>query len=151
MTMLWLCLSKVGWNVLKRRYRRQSYLWVCMRNIKEGLPLCPTPLHLLSLRSSALFPSPSSPMSSTIYNVTTQFRIQFLVLNALFSQHRSLQPTGPPVPGGSHSQARLNESLDIVRQEFVELTNELNNIRGQRDEYEAKSGSPSFFFLCHFN
>ena len=42
-------------------------------------------------------------------------------------------------PGGSHSKARLNKLLDVIRQEFVELTNELNNVRGHRDQDEAKS------------
>lgn len=64
-------------------------------------------------------------MSSTIYN------------------HRSLQPTGPPTqgPGGSqpsHIHTRLNESLDVVRQEFEALAADAAHMRGQRDEFEAK-------------
>ncbi|KAG9221851.1 hypothetical protein CCMSSC00406_0005676 [Pleurotus cornucopiae] len=55
-------------------------------------------------------------------------------------QHRSLQPTGPPVPGPSqsHSQARLNESFDVIRQEFDLLAQEMGTIRAQRDDYENK-------------
>ncbi|KAF8155508.1 Tup N-terminal-domain-containing protein [Crassisporium funariophilum] len=58
-------------------------------------------------------------------------------------QHRTLQPTGPPAQGqgqgqGANPQARLNESLDVVRQEFDLLTGELNLMRSQRDEYEQK-------------
>lgn len=49
-------------------------------------------------------------------------------------QHRTLQPTGPPAP-----RPRLDESLDAIRQEFELMTQELNAMRGQRDEYEQKS------------
>ncbi|KAF9528679.1 WD40-repeat-containing domain protein [Crepidotus variabilis] len=51
-------------------------------------------------------------------------------------QHRTLQPTGPPAP-----RPRLDESLDAIRQEFEVMTQELNVMRGQRDEYESKIAS----------
>ncbi|CAA7264258.1 unnamed protein product [Cyclocybe aegerita] len=55
--------------------------------------------------------------------------------------HRSLQPTGPPAPGATNTRGRLDESLDGIRQEFELLTQELNIMRGQRDEYESKIAS----------
>lgn len=56
------------------------------------------------------------------------------------SQHRSLQPSGPPVPGpSSHaSLTRLNDSFEGIRQEFDILASDLGVVRAQRDEYEAK-------------
>ncbi|KAI5116548.1 hypothetical protein M0805_001289 [Coniferiporia weirii] len=61
-------------------------------------------------------------MSSTIYN------------------HRSLQPQVPPPPGPqpAHSPARLTDSLDVVRQEFELVAQDLNLLRVQRDEFEGR-------------
>ena len=70
------------------------------------------------------------------------------------SQHRSLQPTGPPTQGPA--QSRLDSGLETIRQEFDTLTQELSMMRAQRDEYEAKSAylpfsahllGPHLFFL----
>jgi len=62
------------------------------------------------------------------------------------SQHRSLQPTGPPpVVPGPHTVTRLNESFEAIRQEFEGLVSEAGLARSQRDEYEAK-GSLFFSF-----
>ncbi|KAJ7173736.1 chromatin associated protein [Mycena filopes] len=50
-------------------------------------------------------------------------------------QHRSLRPTGaPPDP---YNPARLQDTLDLVKQEFDALANELNVSRAQREKYEA--------------
>ncbi|KAJ7035607.1 chromatin associated protein [Mycena alexandri] len=50
-------------------------------------------------------------------------------------QHRSLRPTGgPPDP---YNPGRLQETLDLVKQEFDALANELNVSRAQREKYEA--------------
>ena len=56
------------------------------------------------------------------------------------SQHRSLQPTGPPTQGPSqqHSHPRLNESFDAIRQEFDAIASDMNLVRGQRDDFESK-------------
>ncbi|KAH0578297.1 hypothetical protein H2248_003923 [Termitomyces sp. 'cryptogamus'] len=63
--------------------------------------------------------------SSTIYN------------------HRTLQPSGPPSQGTSQHQghARLNDSFDAIRHEFDAMVSELNLLRSQRDELEAKIGA----------
>lgn len=58
--------------------------------------------------------------------------------------HRTLQPTGPPNPPGlapQFSQARLNESIDIIRQEFDALAADVGGFRNQKEEYEAKVAS----------
>ncbi|TFY70313.1 hypothetical protein EVG20_g2690 [Dentipellis fragilis] len=59
--------------------------------------------------------------------------------------HRSLQPTGPPPAQGpaqpGSSQARLAESFDNIRQEFDVLTQDLNHLRSQRDDFENKVSS----------
>jgi hypothetical protein len=59
---------------------------------------------------------------------------------SFLSQHRSLQPTGPPAQGPSqqHTHARLTEPFEAIRQEFDVLASELNMSRSQRDDYEAK-------------
>ncbi|OBZ67388.1 hypothetical protein A0H81_12529 [Grifola frondosa] len=61
-------------------------------------------------------------MSSSIYN------------------HKHLQPTGAATQGPSLQQhhARLNDCFDTIRQEFDVVAQELNLIRGQRDEFENK-------------
>jgi glucose repression regulatory protein TUP1 len=68
-----------------------------------------------------------------------------------YSQHRSLQPTGPPAQGQSqpHSHARLNEAFDNIRAEFDSALTEANVVRNQKDEIEGKgpSYSSNFFFF----
>ncbi|KAJ7493401.1 chromatin associated protein [Mycena galericulata] len=50
-------------------------------------------------------------------------------------QHRSLRPTGaPPDP---YNPARLQDTLDVIKQEFDGLGNELIVARAQREKYEA--------------
>lgn len=64
-------------------------------------------------------------------------------------QHRTLQPTGGPPPTAVPlNRQRLDDSLDVVRQEFEYMNQELTAMRNQRDEYEAKS--QPFFFLVLF-
>ncbi|PBK61591.1 WD40 repeat-like protein [Armillaria solidipes] len=55
-------------------------------------------------------------------------------------QHRSLQPSGPSAPGPSQpiNPNRLNESFEVIRQEFDLLASELGVARTQRDEFESK-------------
>ncbi|KAF7356907.1 Chromatin associated protein [Mycena venus] len=50
-------------------------------------------------------------------------------------QHRSLRPTGGPPD--SYNPTRLQDTLDIVKQEFDALANELGVARAQREKYEA--------------
>ena len=54
----------------------------------------------------------------------------------------------------SHSPARLNESLEVVRQEFELVTQDLVMLRAQRDDFENKSTYLLFFlsvdFCLHF-
>ncbi len=61
-------------------------------------------------------------------------------------QHRSLQPSGPSAPGPSQpiNPNRLNESFEVIRQEFDLLASELGVARTQRDEFESK-GTFHFF------
>ncbi|KAF8875069.1 WD40-repeat-containing domain protein [Infundibulicybe gibba] len=56
------------------------------------------------------------------------------------SQHRSLQPTGPPTQGPSqqHNPIRLTEAFETIRQEFDVLSADLNVARNQRDDLETK-------------
>ncbi|KAJ8488398.1 hypothetical protein ONZ45_g11108 [Pleurotus djamor] len=77
-------------------------------------------------------------MSSSFYDFTSLLGGREGVAPFLF--HRSLQPTGPPVPGPSqqHSHARLNESFETIRQEFDLLAQEIGAVRAQRDDYENK-------------
>lgn len=67
------------------------------------------------------------------------------------SQHRSLQPSGPPQQGGSsqHSHNRLNDSFDAIRQEFDILASDMTAIRRERDEYESKSELDFFPLLLN--
>src|ERR1700760_2945387 len=78
--------------------------------------------------------------TSTIYNVFIPYLFVVHLPNPLLSQHRSLQPTGPPAqgPSQSHSHARLNESLDNIRAEFDNLAAEVGVARAQKDEFETK-------------
>ena len=71
------------------------------------------------------------------------FCVVLPVLTSPSSQHRSLQPTGPPTQGPSqqHSHARLNESFEAIRQEFDGLTSDIGVLRNQRDDYESKGMS----------
>ncbi|KAK0192449.1 WD40-repeat-containing domain protein [Armillaria mellea] len=58
--------------------------------------------------------------------------------------HRSLQPSGPPASGPSQphgTHGRINESFDLIKQEFDNLVTDLNVMRQQRDEYETKMSS----------
>ncbi|THH15316.1 hypothetical protein EW146_g5150, partial [Bondarzewia mesenterica] len=58
--------------------------------------------------------------------------------------HRSLQPTGPPSQGPSSQQqpqTRLNDCFDTIRQEFDVLSQDLNVLRSQRDDFENKVSS----------
>ncbi|KAJ6469769.1 chromatin associated protein [Mycena vitilis] len=50
-------------------------------------------------------------------------------------QHRSLRPTG--APSDPYNAARLQDTLDLVKQEFDALANELVVSRGQREKCEA--------------
>ncbi|KAJ7230707.1 chromatin associated protein [Mycena pura] len=50
-------------------------------------------------------------------------------------QHRSLRPT--VAPPDSYNPTRIQDTLDLVKQEFDSLTNELAISRAQRDKYEA--------------
>ena len=50
----------------------------------------------------------------------------------------------PPVQAQAPSTARLNDSLEIIRQEFELVAGDLGVLRGQRDEFEARS-EPSAF------
>ncbi|KAJ7695047.1 WD40-repeat-containing domain protein [Mycena rosella] len=50
-------------------------------------------------------------------------------------QHRSLRPTGPP--SDVYNPARLQDTLDQVKQEFDALANELAIARVQREKYES--------------
>ncbi|KAJ7636115.1 chromatin associated protein [Mycena polygramma] len=50
-------------------------------------------------------------------------------------QHRSLRPTG--APSDPYNPARLQDTLDLVKQEFDALANELVVSRSQREKYEA--------------
>ncbi|KAG6908934.1 hypothetical protein DXG01_002713 [Tephrocybe rancida] len=61
-------------------------------------------------------------------------------MNRPISQHRTLQPSGPPNQGPSQQQghARLNDSFDAIRHEFDAVVAEVALLRGQRDELEAK-------------
>ncbi|KAJ7089718.1 chromatin associated protein [Mycena belliarum] len=49
-------------------------------------------------------------------------------------QHRSLRPTG--APPDAYNPTRLQDTLDLVKQEFDTLSNELAVARVQRKEYE---------------
>ncbi|KAG6886813.1 hypothetical protein C0992_002193 [Termitomyces sp. T32_za158] len=60
-------------------------------------------------------------------------------MNRPISQHRTLQPSGPPTQGTSQ-HARLNDSFDAIRHEFDAIVAELNLLRSQRDDLEAKVG-----------
>ncbi|KAG6902162.1 hypothetical protein C0995_003636 [Termitomyces sp. Mi166 len=64
-------------------------------------------------------------------------------MNRPISQHRTLQPSGPPTQGTSQhpAHARLNESFDAIRHEFDAMVAELGLLRSQRDELEAKGVS----------
>ena len=60
------------------------------------------------------------------------------------SQHRSLQPTGPPGPAmgsGPGASSRLLEMLDGVKQEFDLIGQDNSNLRAQKQEYELKGMS----------
>ncbi|KAG6840512.1 hypothetical protein C0991_006272 [Blastosporella zonata] len=61
-------------------------------------------------------------------------------MNRPISQHRTLQPSGPPTQGNGQQQghARLNESFDAIRHEFDAMVAEVALLRGQRDELDAK-------------
>jgi hypothetical protein len=65
---------------------------------------------------------------------------EHFIMTPSLSQHRSLQPTGPPTQGPSqqHSHARLNESFEAIRQEFDILTSDIAVLRNQRDDYDSK-------------
>lgn len=66
-------------------------------------------------------------------------------------QHRTLQPTGGPPPTAVPlNRPRLDDSLDVIRQEFEYMSQELTAMRNQRDEYEAKSVFVLFrvYFHC---
>jgi glucose repression regulatory protein TUP1 len=55
-------------------------------------------------------------------------------------QHRTLQPAGGPPPTAVVlNRQRLDDSLDVIKQEFEYMSQELSAMRNQRDEYEAKS------------
>ena len=62
-------------------------------------------------------------------------------------QHRTLQPSGPPGPQSSAAQ-RVDAALDSLRHEFDVLHGEMQVLRPQRDEYEAKS---MFLYLKYNN
>lgn len=62
-------------------------------------------------------------------------------MNRPISQHRTLQPSGPPTQGTSQ-HARLNDSFEAIRHEFDAIVAELNLLRSQRDELEAKGVFP---------
>lgn len=64
-------------------------------------------------------------------------------MNFSLTQHRSLQPTGPPTQGAvpQHSHTRLVEALDSIRQEFDLLASDMTIVRSQRDDYEGKGES----------
>ncbi|KAG6857072.1 hypothetical protein H0H87_010037 [Tephrocybe sp. NHM501043] len=66
-----------------------------------------------------------------------------MLMNRPISQHRTLQPSGPPAQGNSQQQghARLNDSFDAIRHEFDVIANEVAALRSQRDELEAKVAS----------
>ena len=66
-------------------------------------------------------------------------------------QHRSLQPTGGPPPAAVPlNRPRVDDTLDVIRQEFDYMSQELTTVRNQRDEYEAKSLFNSFSSLSFF-
>ncbi|KAI0322872.1 WD40-repeat-containing domain protein [Amylostereum chailletii] len=54
--------------------------------------------------------------------------------------HRSLQPQGPQPPQ-QPGQARINDLLETIRQEFDGLSQELSLLRPQRDDFESKVSS----------
>ncbi|CCL98754.1 uncharacterized protein FIBRA_00759 [Fibroporia radiculosa] len=75
-------------------------------------------------------------MSSSIYN------------------HKHLQPTGASTQGPSqqqHSQARLNDCFDTIRQEFEILAQEVNHSRGQRDDLDNKGSVNIFSSFRHLD
>lgn len=59
------------------------------------------------------------------------------------SQHRSLQPSAPGqtlpgAPRGFSLSARLDEHLDLIRQDYEIMATELTDARAQKEELETK-------------
>lgn len=56
-------------------------------------------------------------------------------------------PGGMGVVGGGAGRSRMEDALDLIRQEFEALSGEMMMMRSQRDEFEAKSESFLLFSL----
>lgn len=82
-------------------------------------------------------------MSATIYNVDFLLLFTCGTGSHAAHQHRSLQAAGstsqPQQPSHQHSLARLNDSLEIIRQEYDALTQDITAFKAQKDDFEVKS------------